>query len=86
MNRFLLSCAAAALLAAPVLAASAADAATTKHRTPHHAATSGRSPNKYTGYHGGDTPQGNAAVDQLNAQSLANARGGAAAAPAPAAR
>ena len=75
MKRLLLSAVAAApLLALPMLA----QAATAKHRTVHHstsASTSGRSVNKYTGYHGGDTPQGNAAVDQLNAQSLARARG-----------
>ena len=88
MNRLLSAAAVAALFALPAAAhaqatAPAAPAATTPakpmaHHAPvHHMAASGRSPYKYTGYHGGDTPQGNAAVDQLNAQSLANARGGA---------
>jgi len=84
MKRIILCVAAtAALLAVPALA----DAQpiqhrhhTTRHTTRHTTShtnhnTTGRSANKYTGYHGGDTTQGNSAVDQLNAQSLARARG-----------
>ena len=69
MKRILLSVAAvAALLAIPTLA----DARPMKHRMGHHAsrhAARGRVP----AYRGGDS--GSAAVDALNAQSLARARG-----------
>lgn len=69
MKRILLSVAAvAALLAVPTLA----DAKPMKHRAAHHAGRmvgKGRVP----AYRGGDS--GSAAVDALNAQSLARARG-----------
>lgn len=73
MKRIILCAAAtAALLAVPSLA----DARARHHRVVHHSARhSGRNVNTYTGYRGGDTSQGNAAVDNLNAQSLARARG-----------
>ena len=83
MKRLLLSAVAAApLLAFPIIAHAQSDAPAKPMKPAHHmahhatqASASGRSPYKYTGYHGGDTSQGNAAVDQLNAQSLARARG-----------
>ena len=72
MKRLILCAAAvAALLAAPVIA----DAKPAKHRAIHR--TVAHKGGKATAYRGND-PAGNAAVDNLNAQSLANARGGAA--------
>ena len=71
MKRIILSVAAiAALLAVPTLA----DARPMKHhRAAHHAARHARGAAKAPAYRGGDS--GSAAVDALNAQSLARARG-----------